>query len=130
MHRLRAAVDGAAAVADYLNQAQANTPAAVIEDFRAASAGRRFEEAVQFVRGYGADLPLIEPRLARIQTPVLVLAGRNDPIVPPANNQWLADRLPQSRLALLDAGHRFWAEATEANVGEILAWLGGGYRER
>ncbi len=49
-----AAVDGATAVADYLNQAKDNTPPEVIEDFRAASAGRRFEEAVQFVRGYDA----------------------------------------------------------------------------
>ena len=68
--------------------------------------------------------------MAHIRTPVLVLAGRNDPIVPPANNQWLADRLPHSRLALLDGGHRVWAEAFEAYLGEIIAWLGGGYRER
>jgi pimeloyl-ACP methyl ester carboxylesterase len=125
-----AAVDGAAAVADYLTQAKNNTPPAVIEDFRAASAGRRFEEAVQFVRGYDADLPLIGRSLAQIQAPVLVLAGRDDPIVPPANNQWLSDQLPRSRLALLDAGHRAWAEASAAYVGEIMTWVGGGYRER
>jgi pimeloyl-ACP methyl ester carboxylesterase len=124
-----AAVDGAEAVADYLRQAKDTTPPAVIEDFRAASAGRRFEDAVQFVRGYNTDLPLIKPSLTQIQTPVLVLAGRNDPIVPPANNQWLADKLPRSRLALLDAGHRAWAEASEAYAGEIMAWVGGGYRE-
>ncbi len=124
-----ASVDGAELVADYLTQARDNTPPAVVEDFRAASAGRRFEDAVQFVRGYIADLPQLEPMLARIQTPILVLAGRDDPIVPPANNELLADRLPHSRLALLHAGHRTWAEASEAYAGQIMAWLGGGYRE-
>jgi pimeloyl-ACP methyl ester carboxylesterase len=124
-----AAVDGAGLVADYLSQAKDNTPPAVVEDFRAASAGQRFEDAVQFVRNYNADLPLIGQGLASVQAPVLVLAGRSDPIVPPANNQWLADQLPRSRLVLLDAGHRAWAEATDAYVGQIKAWLGGGYRD-
>ena len=124
-----AALDGAELLADYLTQARANTPPAVIEDLRAASAGRRFEDAVQFVRGYNDDLPQLEPLLAQIQTPVLVLAGRDDPIVPPANNQLLADRLPRNRLAVLQAGHRAWAEAPEAYAGQIMAWLGGGYRE-
>jgi len=123
-----AAINGADAVSDYLTQAAQITPAAIIDDFRPASADRRFEDAVQYVRGYKEDLPLLEQRLKQIQTPVLVIAGKNDPIVPPANNQLLADRLPRNRLSLLDAAHRVWEEATENYSSQIMSWFGGEYR--
>src|SRR5882724_11404121 len=42
-------------------------------------------KASQFVRAYVTDLPELEPLLAKIQTPALVMTGRNDPIVPVAN---------------------------------------------
>ena len=123
-----AAMNGADVMADYLTQAGKLTPAAVIEDFRAASAGTRFEEASEYVRAYKEDLPLLGERLRNIQTPVLVIAGKNDPLVPPANAELLAERLPHNRLALLDAAHRIWEEATESYAREILSWVGGGYR--
>jgi pimeloyl-ACP methyl ester carboxylesterase len=123
-----AAIDGADAVSNYLTQASQITPAAIIDDFRRASAGRRFEDAAQYVRAYKEDLPLLEQRLAQIRTPVLVIAGKNDPIVPPANNQLLADRLPRNRLSLLEAAHRAWEEATENYCNEIISWFGGGAR--
>lgn len=118
-----AAIDGANAVADYLAQAAHLTPPAIIDDFRAASAGQRFENAAQYVRGYKEDLPILEQRLGQIQVPVLVIAGKNDPIVPPANNQLLADRLPRNRLSLLDGAHRVWEEATEDYATQILSWM-------
>jgi pimeloyl-ACP methyl ester carboxylesterase len=118
-----AGIDGADAVADYLKQAGRITPRAIIDDFRAASAGQRFENAAQFVRAYQEDLPLLEQRLGQIRTPVLVIAGKNDPIVPPANNQLLADRLPRSRLCLLEAEHRAWEEATEQYAQQILSHI-------
>ncbi len=121
-------IDGADAVKDYLAHAAQITPAAIIEDFRAASAGRRFEEAVQYVRGYVGDLPKLEPLLFGINTPVLIIAGKDDPIVPPANGQFLADRLPRNRYLLLDAQHRIWEEAFSAYAEALVSWLGGGYR--
>ena len=122
-----AEVDGAVAVKDYLDQASQLTPPPIIEDFRAASSGRRFEDAVQFVRAYRTDLPKLEPRLASIETPTLVIAGKNDPIVPAANGEFIAARLPHNRYVPLDAGHRAWEEAVSAYNEEILAWVGGGY---
>lgn len=122
-----AEVDGAAGVKDYLDHASQLTPRSIIEDFRAASSGRRFEDAVQFVRAYRTDLPKLEPRIASIQTPTLVIAGENDPIVPTANGEFLAAKLPRNRYVPLDAGHRAWEEATPAYNKEILAWVGGGY---
>ena len=123
-----AAIDGAEAVFAYLTNAAQITPPAVIDDFRRASAGRRFEDAADYVRAYNEDLPLLEQRLARVQTSVLVIAGKNDPIVPPANNQFLADRLPRNRLSLLEAAHRAWEEATESYSSEIMSWIGGASR--
>lgn len=121
-------MDGAEAVKDYLTQAAQLTPAAIIEDFRAASAGRRFEEAAQYVRGYIPDLPTLEPKLPGIQTPALIIAGKNDPIVPPANGQFLADRLPHNHYVLLDAQHRVWEEAAAEYRAALVSWFGGGYR--
>lgn len=124
------AVDGADAVSDYLAEAGKMTPSAIIDDFREASAGRRFEEAVQYVRAYKADLPLLEKRLSLIKTPVLVISGRNDPIVPPSNSDFLADRLLRNHLSLLDAAHRVWEEAAEAYATQVSLWAKGEFDRR
>jgi pimeloyl-ACP methyl ester carboxylesterase len=120
-------IDGADRVKNYLIHAAQLTPAAIIEDFRGASAGRRFEEAVQYVRGYIPDLPKLEPKLSGINTPTLIIAGKNDPIVPPANGQFLADRLPRNRYVLLDAEHRAWEEAAADYIEALVSWFDGRY---
>lgn len=121
-------IDGAEVVKDYLTHAAQLTPAAVIEDLRAASAGKRFEESAQYVREYIPELPRLEPKLPGITTPTLIIAGKNDPIVPPANGQFLADRLPHNRYVLLDAEHRVWEEAASGYIEALVSWFGGGYR--
>lgn len=119
---------GADGVKPYLDQAALLTPAPIIEDFRAASAGRRLEEATQFVRGYIPDSPKLEPLLSGITIPALIMQGKNDTIVPPVNLQFLADRLPKNKHVLLDAGHRVWEEAGDAYIETISSWFDGGYR--
>lgn len=121
-------IDGADGVKDYLTQAAKLTPSAIIEDFRAASAGIRFEEATQFVRGYIVDLPKLESKLSGIKTPTLIIAGKNDTIVPPTNGQFLADRLPHNRYVLLEAEHRIWEEASTEYNDALASWFGGDYR--
>lgn len=118
---------GSDAVKPYLDHAAELTPSAIIEDFRSASAGRRFEEATQFVRGYIHDSPKLEPQLKTIKTPALIIAGKDDPIVPSVNGQFLADRLPNNRYVLLDAQHRYWEEASDKYIETLLAWFNGGY---
>jgi pimeloyl-ACP methyl ester carboxylesterase len=56
------------------------------------------------------------------------MAGRNDPIVPVANGQLLAEKLPHNRFVVLDAGHRAWEEAASQYTNEVGSWLDGGYR--
>lgn len=119
---------GADGVKAYLDGAAVLTPPAIIEDFRTASAGRRLEEATQYVRGYLKDCPRLEPLLTAIKTPSLIVSGKHDTIVPPVNNQFLADRLPKNHALLLDADHRVWEEAADAYNSAIISWLAGGYR--
>jgi pimeloyl-ACP methyl ester carboxylesterase len=114
---------GSDGVKDYLAQAALLTPPAVIEDFRAASSGRRLEEATQYVRGYIQDSPKLEPLLSKINIPTLIIAGKYDKIVPPTNGQFLADRLPNNRNVLLDAEHRVWEEAADDYIKTIMSWF-------
>ena len=114
---------GAEGVKSYLEQAGVLTPAAIIEDFRAASSGRRLEDATQYVRGYIPDSPKLEPLLPKIKTPALIIAGKNDKIVPPVNGKFLAERLPNNRNILLDAEHRVWEEAAKEFIEAIVSWV-------
>ncbi|TLX57308.1 pyrimidine utilization protein D [Stutzerimonas nosocomialis] len=57
------------------------------------------------LRRIGALLAFdIEDRLASITTPTLLIANRDDMLVPWTRSQHLADRLPDARLELLDHG--------------------------
>src|SRR3989475_1567416 len=124
-----ASAEGGDIGAGFVTQSAAiKTPAAVLEDYRLSSAGRRFEEAAQFVRAYPRDLPRLKALLPSIETPVLVLAGRNDPIVPPPNGQLLVDLLPRCRQTLLDGGHLIWEDAPEAYSANLAQWVRTGYR--
>ncbi|MGG5210111.1 alpha/beta fold hydrolase [Chryseobacterium sp. MIQD13] len=121
---------GADGIKPYLDHAALITPPAIIEDFKAASAGRRLDEATQFVRGYLSDSAILEPKLSDIKTPSLIIGGKNDSIVPPANGQFLADRLANNRYLLLDAEHRVWEEATDEYIETVVSWINGDYKLR
>jgi pimeloyl-ACP methyl ester carboxylesterase len=122
-------VEGGAVAVQFITQSAAvATPAAVLEDYRLSSAGRRFAEAAKFVRAYPRDLPRLKALLPSIATPVLVLAGRNDPIVPPPNGELLARHLPHCRHELLEGGHLVWEDAAAAYAARLADWLRGGYR--
>jgi pimeloyl-ACP methyl ester carboxylesterase len=67
--------------------------------------------------------------LEQIETPVQVIAGRRDAIVPPINAELLHEMLPNSKLEILDAGHYIWEERADEYGSIIAAWVGGGYRD-
>ena len=59
-------------------------------------------------------------RLERIEVPTLVVHGREDRMIPVANAELLAERIPRARLRLLeDAGHLYPTE--EPDVDEEIA---------
>ena len=73
--------------------------------------GDRFVESMRYVRRYPEELPVLAELLPQIATPVTIINGRHDPVVPLANAEFLDERLPNSRLAIIDAGHFVWEEA-------------------
>ncbi|MGW0210989.1 alpha/beta fold hydrolase [Streptomyces sp. NPDC003233] len=60
--------------------------------------------------------------LHSIQTPVQVIAGRDDQVVPVANAEYLYQHLPNSKLDIVDAGHWVWEEAPEEYAGILNNW--------
>jgi poly(3-hydroxyalkanoate) depolymerase len=64
------------------------------------------------------------PFLHKLQQPTLVIAGKDDPIVPPVNGQLIARRIPNAKFVLVDCGHLFiltLADEIAALVDEFLS---------
>jgi pimeloyl-ACP methyl ester carboxylesterase len=103
-------------------------PAAdVVEDYIESSMGDRFAQATRYVRSYPEQLQRLGQVLPTIYTPVQIIAGRWDPLVPLANADYLHARLPNSRLDILDTGHFAWEEAPKQYAAIVTAWVNGGY---
>jgi pimeloyl-ACP methyl ester carboxylesterase len=98
------------------------------EDYLAAFAGERFAESMRYVRTYPEQLPVLRDLLPTIQTPVQIIAGARDTVVPPVNAEFLHQRLPKSKLDLIDASHFIWEDAADTYAGLVTSWWGGGYR--
>jgi len=104
-------------------------PPEIREDYLASYAGDRFVESARYVRTYPTELPKLAEKLPGIATPVQIVCGRDDPLVPMSNQEFLHSRLPHSRMDLLPAGHFAWEEVPDL-YGEILInWMASGYRE-
>jgi pimeloyl-ACP methyl ester carboxylesterase len=94
-------------------------------DYLACYDGDRFAESMRYVRRYPDELPALAELLPQITTPVTIINGRHDRIVPLANAEFLAARLPSSRLAIIDAGHFVWEEKPAAYASIILESITG-----
>jgi pimeloyl-ACP methyl ester carboxylesterase len=103
-------------------------PDAIREDYLSSYEGDRFVESMRYVRAYPAELPALRDLLPQIQTPVQIIAGARDPAVPPANAEFLHERLPRSKLDIIDAGHFTWEDGADEYAALVTAWWGGGYR--
>jgi pimeloyl-ACP methyl ester carboxylesterase len=77
-------------------------PDAVREDYLTSYAGERFVDSAAYMRKYPTDLPILAERLGEISTPVQIIAGRDDLLVPPSNAEFLHGRLPDSKLDILE----------------------------
>ena len=99
----------------------------IVADYVESNTGDRFAESARYVRSYPEQLPQLAGLLPQIFTPVQIIAGGRDPIVPVANAEFLHARLPNSRLDVLDAGHLAWEEAPGEYGAIVAAWINGGY---
>ena len=96
-------------------------------DYVASYQGDRYVESMRYVRAYPRELPELAELLPRISTPVTIVNGRHDRVVPVSNAQFLHERLPHSRLRLLDTGHFAWEEAPAEYAAIILESINGSH---
>jgi pimeloyl-ACP methyl ester carboxylesterase len=102
-------------------------PDFVRDDYLSAYEGDRFVESMRYVRSYPTELPVLRDLLAAIQVPVQIIAGARDPAVPPVNAEFLHERLPKSKLDIIDAGHFVWEDAADEYAALVTSWWSGGY---
>jgi pimeloyl-ACP methyl ester carboxylesterase len=116
--------DGRDIVAGALQGIERHTlPDAVRDDYLTSYAGERFAESAAYVRHYPADLPVLAERLADITTPIQIIAGRRDTLVPPSNAEFLHARLPTSKLDVLDTGHFTWEDGSDDYLELTRSWI-------
>ena len=87
--------------------------------------GDRFVESMRYARRYPEELPELAELLPGIMTPVTIINGRRDRVVPVANAEFLDERLPNSRVILIDAGHFVWEEAPAEYAAIIVDSISG-----
>jgi pimeloyl-ACP methyl ester carboxylesterase len=118
------AMDPRAIVAAALDAIEGETlPAEIREDYLDSYDGDRFVESMRYVRSYPTELPKLAERLAQIQTPVQIIAGGRDRVVPLINAEFLAERLPYSTLTMVDAGHFVWEEVPGEYASIVTGWV-------
>jgi len=102
-------------------------PDPVRDDYLSAYEGDRFVESMRYVRSYPEELLVLRDLLPHIQTPVQIIAGALDRAVPPVNAEFLHERLPKSKLDIIDAGHFTWEDGAEQYAALVRSWWAGGY---
>jgi pimeloyl-ACP methyl ester carboxylesterase len=95
-------------------------PDGIRADYLDCYDGDRFVESMRYVRRYPEELPALAELLPEIATPVTIVNGRHDRVVPVANAEFLDARLPSSRVVLIDAGHFVWEEAPAEYAAIVL----------
>lgn len=89
---------------------------------------------VQDPAGYRAHIDAVQhhdalDRLGSIRAPTLVVSGDDDRIIPGANSEVLAQRIPDASLEVIDgAGHLFFLERPERTVAVLEDFLDGSER--
>ncbi len=95
-------------------------PDEVRNDYLECYDGDRFVESMRYVRRYPEELPILAELLPEITTPVTIINGRHDRVVPLANAEFLDERLPRSRVEIIEANHFVWEEAPAEYAAIVL----------
>jgi pimeloyl-ACP methyl ester carboxylesterase len=98
------------------------------EDYLASFEGDRFAESIRYVQSYPTELEALRDVLLQIQTPVQIISGRRDAVVPLVNAEYLDQRLPHSQLHVIDAGHFIWEDAADEYAAVVSAWWTDGFK--
>lgn len=97
-----------------------HVPDDIRADYVASYEGDRFVESMRYVRRYPEELPVLAELLPHLQAPVTVVTGEHDYVVPPANADFITDRVPDGQTVLLDAGHFLWEEVPDQYAAAVL----------
>ncbi|MEE6164622.1 MULTISPECIES: alpha/beta fold hydrolase [unclassified Mycolicibacterium] len=98
-------------------------PAHVRDDYIASYDRDKFAESIAYVQSYPEQLPVLGTLLPSIQTPVRIVQGSDDQVVPAVNATYLGDRLPHSKVDLIDgAGHFVWEERPADYAALVIDW--------
>jgi pimeloyl-ACP methyl ester carboxylesterase len=97
-------------------------PDHVREDYLSSYEGDRFVESMRYVRSYPKELPVLRDLLPEVPTPVQIIAGAHDPAVPPVNAKYLHERLPNSKLDIVDTGHFMWEDGADEYAALVTSW--------
>ena len=111
-------------VPNWIEQAEpGGVPDEIRADYLTCYEGDRFAESMRYVRRYPEELPVLAQLLPHITVPVMIINGRHDRVVPLVNAEFLDERLPISRLVIVDAGHFVWEEAPIEYASSILNFI-------
>jgi pimeloyl-ACP methyl ester carboxylesterase len=113
-------MDPRAIVGGVIDGIAGRVPDEIRADYLDCYDGDRFAESIRYVQRYPQELPELAELLPQIATPVTLINGRHDPVVPTSNVEFLDELLPNSRVVLIDAGHFVWEEAPAEYAAAIL----------
>ena len=86
----------------------------------ATASSSRFATSAGIPRSY----PCSRSSCPSIKTPVTLINGRHDSVVPLANVEFLDERLPNSSVSILEANHFVWEEAPTEYAAVVLDAIG------
>ncbi|MDT5222993.1 MAG: hypothetical protein QOG19_400 [Mycobacterium sp.] len=93
------------------------------EDYMASYEGNKFAETVAYVQAYPEQLPVLGDLLPGITTPVRIVQGSEDQVVPAVNATYLGERLPHNSVDFIPgAGHFCWEEKPDEYAGLVIDW--------
>ena len=93
------------------------------DDYIASYDGDKFADSIPYVQAYPEQLPLLGALLPEIHTPVRIVQGSEDQVVPAENAHYLGERLPNSSVDLIaGAGHFVWEERPESYAALVTDW--------
>jgi pimeloyl-ACP methyl ester carboxylesterase len=100
-------------------------PEAVRDDYLASYQRDRFAESLRYLRSYPVDLPVLAGLLPQIETPVQIIADAGGTAVPPVHARFLSERLPHSKLDVIDTGHFNREDAAAEYAALVTSWWHG-----
>jgi pimeloyl-ACP methyl ester carboxylesterase len=100
----------------------------VVADYVASYTADRWAASLEYVRSYPVDLELLADLLPSIDTPVQILAARNDPFLLLSEPESVVAKLRHGKLVVLENSHNAWEESPREYASQVASWVAGGFQ--